>query len=213
MYRAGRIVGGESEFRALYLRATERCMAYFPGRERQMISIVCALLTARRLLFFDRARRAMVARLARAHPHPVARVRQDERLAGLFRVLGGDGFGRDLRAARLRWAAADPGPDPFINIPSLLFAVAVVGARWCQRALGSVAAMFAFAALWTAFDFFVSLGSSNGSVGTPAAAEVGMPLLIQTASLVGFLGITFLLGLVSAGIAASLRAGGAFLPE
>jgi AcrR family transcriptional regulator len=29
LYRAGRIVGGESEFRALYLRATERCMASF----------------------------------------------------------------------------------------------------------------------------------------------------------------------------------------
>jgi apolipoprotein N-acyltransferase len=95
----------------------------------------------------------------------------------------------------------------YINIPSLLFAVAVVGARYVQRALGSVAAMFVFAALWTAFDFLVSFGSSNGSVGTPAAAEVGMPMLIQTASLVGFLGITFLLGLVSAGIAASLRTG------
>jgi apolipoprotein N-acyltransferase len=97
----------------------------------------------------------------------------------------------------------------YINIPSLLFAVSVVGARYVHRALGSVAAMFMFAALWTAFDFFVSLGSSNGSVGTPAAAEVGMPLLIQTVSLVGFLGITFLLGLVSAGIAASLRTGAA----
>jgi apolipoprotein N-acyltransferase len=97
----------------------------------------------------------------------------------------------------------------YINIPSLLFAVSVVGARYVHRALGSVAAMFMFAALWTAFDFFVSLGSSNGSVGTPAAAEVGMPLLIQTASLVGFPGITFLLGLVSAGIAASLRTGAA----
>jgi apolipoprotein N-acyltransferase len=98
-----------------------------------------------------------------------------------------------------------------INVPSLLFAVSVVGARYVQRTLGSVAAMFAFATLWTAFDFFVSLGSSNGSVGTPAAAEVGMPLLIQTAALVGFLGITFLLGFVSAGIAASLRTR-AFLP-
>jgi apolipoprotein N-acyltransferase len=97
----------------------------------------------------------------------------------------------------------------YINIPSLLFAVSVVGARYVHRALGSVAAMFMFAVLWTAFDFLVSLGSSNGSVGTPAAAEVGMPLLIQTASLVGFPGITFLLGLVSAGIAASLRTGAA----
>jgi apolipoprotein N-acyltransferase len=95
----------------------------------------------------------------------------------------------------------------YISLPSLLFAVSVIGARYVQRRLGSVEAMFAFAALWTAFDFLVSFGASNGSVGTPAAAEVGMPLLIQTASLVGFLGITFLLGLVPAGVAVSLRTG------
>src|SRR6202012_2888230 len=34
---------------------------------------------------------------------------------------------------------------------------------------------------------------------------VGAPMLIQSASLVGFIGITFLLGLVSAGLALSLR--------
>jgi apolipoprotein N-acyltransferase len=92
-----------------------------------------------------------------------------------------------------------------IGTPSLLFAASVMGARRVRRALGPVPAMFTFAALWTAFDFLASFNKGGGSVGTPAAAEVGMPMLIQTASLVGFLGITFLLGIVSAGIAASLR--------
>jgi AcrR family transcriptional regulator len=32
LYRAGRIAGGESEFRALYLRATERCLTSFFAR-------------------------------------------------------------------------------------------------------------------------------------------------------------------------------------
>lgn len=92
-----------------------------------------------------------------------------------------------------------------IGGPSLAFAGSVRGARRVQRALGPIAAMFTFASLWTAFDFLISFSSSGGSVRTPAAAEVGMPVLIQVASLVGFPGITFLLSIVPAGIAASMR--------
>jgi apolipoprotein N-acyltransferase len=92
-----------------------------------------------------------------------------------------------------------------IGAPSLVFAVSVMGARRVNAALGPVAAMFTFAALWTAFDFLSSFNHSGGSIGTPASAEVGMPALIQTASLVGFPGITFLLGAVAAGLALSLR--------
>jgi len=90
--------------------------------------------------------------------------------------------------------------------PSLCFAGAVMGARRVQRAFGAVPAMLAFALLWAAFDFLVAFGRGGGSVATPAAAEVGAPMLIQTASLAGFSGITFLMGFVAAGIALSLRA-------
>ena len=89
--------------------------------------------------------------------------------------------------------------------PALLFAASVMGARRVQRAFGPIAAMFAFGLLWAAFDYLSSFSQAGGSVATPAAAEVGAPMLIQTASLVSYLGITFLLGTVSAGIAASLR--------
>jgi len=92
-----------------------------------------------------------------------------------------------------------------IGAPSLAFAASVMGARRVQRSLGPVAGMFAFAALWTMFDFASSFNSAGGTVATPAAAEVGAPILIQTAALVGYLGITFLLGAVSAGLAVSLR--------
>jgi apolipoprotein N-acyltransferase len=92
-----------------------------------------------------------------------------------------------------------------IAAPSLTFAGSVMGARRSLRAFGPVPAMFTFAALWTAFDFLASFNQSGGNVGTPAAAEVGMPMLTQVASLVGYLGVTFLLGIVPAGIAASLR--------
>jgi apolipoprotein N-acyltransferase len=92
-----------------------------------------------------------------------------------------------------------------IGAPALSFAAAVAGARRTNRALGPGAAMFAFAALWTAFDFLASFSRGGGSVATPAAAEVGAPVLIQSASIVGYTGVTFLLGFVAAGLALSLR--------
>lgn len=90
--------------------------------------------------------------------------------------------------------------------PALLFAVAVMGARRAYRAFGPFIGMLGFATSWTALDFLQSFNSAGGSGSTPAAAEVGAPLLIQSASLVGFVGITFLIGAISAGVAASLAA-------
>lgn len=90
--------------------------------------------------------------------------------------------------------------------PALLFAVSVAGARRVARRFGPVAGVLAFATLWAGLDFLSSFGRAGGSVLTPAAAEVGAPVLVQSAALVGFAGITFLLGAVSAGIAAALRA-------
>ena len=91
-----------------------------------------------------------------------------------------------------------------IAVPALWFALSVLAARRVQRALGPVAAMLAFAASWTAFDFGMAFSKYCGSALTPAAVEAGSPLLIQIASLVGFVGVTFLLGLVAAGVAASI---------
>jgi len=100
-----------------------------------------------------------------------------------------------------------PTPVLILSIaaPSIAFAVSVVGAARVQRRLGAVPAMFGFAALWTMFDFFASFSAAGGSVSTPAAAQVGAPVLMQTAALVGFLGITFLMGAVAAGLALTLR--------
>jgi apolipoprotein N-acyltransferase len=92
-----------------------------------------------------------------------------------------------------------------ILLPSLLFAFAAMGARRVMQELGPLQGMFAFAALWTGFDFLLSFNPGTGSLLSPAVAEVGAPVLIQSAALVGSLGITFLLGTVAAGIALSLR--------
>jgi apolipoprotein N-acyltransferase len=100
-----------------------------------------------------------------------------------------------------------PGQVLAFNIlaPSLLFALAALGGRRVLRVVGPVPAMFAFAALWTAFDLLISYDPGTGSILSPAGAEAAAPILIQSAALVGFLGITFLLGAVAAGIALSLR--------
>ena len=100
-----------------------------------------------------------------------------------------------------------PAPILAFNIllPSLLFAIAGMGMRCVMRALGPVAAMFAFAALWTGFDLLLSFDPGTGSILSPAGAEAAAPVLVQSAALVGFVGVTFLLGTVAAGIALSLR--------
>jgi len=100
-----------------------------------------------------------------------------------------------------------PVPVMFLAIggPALCFAAAVSIARRIQQSFGDVAGMFGFATLWAALDFLSSFSNAGGAVATPAAAEVAAPMLIQSASLVGFIGITFLLGLVAAAIALTLR--------
>jgi len=90
--------------------------------------------------------------------------------------------------------------------PALLFAIAVMVARRAYLAFGPVVGMLAFAASWAALDFLQSFDSAGGAIATPAGAEVGAPILMQSAALVGFTGITFILGAFSAGIAASLAA-------
>jgi apolipoprotein N-acyltransferase len=115
-------------------------------------------------------------------------------------ALGGTSF---LRA----YAGLLPTPVLILAIcgPALAFATSVVASQRVQRTLGPVAAMFAFAAIWTAFDFLSSFSRGGGSVATPAASEVGAPIFIQGASFFGYLAITFLLGVVAAGIALSAR--------
>src|SRR5262249_2434017 len=105
------------------------------------------------------------------------------------------------------YAGSIPTPVLVLAIsgPALLFAAATAGAQRVQRAFGPCAAMFACAALWAGLDFVSSFNHSVGSISTPAGAEVSAPIFIQSASLVGFMGVTFLLGLVPAGIALSLR--------
>ncbi|HXS20987.1 MAG TPA: hypothetical protein VN735_07120 [Steroidobacteraceae bacterium] len=90
-------------------------------------------------------------------------------------------------------------------VPGLLFTLAVLASRRVRRALGAIPAILAFAALWTAFDLLLSLSGTAGSIGSPATAQVAAPALVQSAALLGFCVITFLIGAVAAGLALGLR--------
>jgi apolipoprotein N-acyltransferase len=88
--------------------------------------------------------------------------------------------------------------------PGFFFAVAVSAGRLTAHRIAPLVGALTFAALWAGFDFLGSFNAGGGAVATPATAEVFAPALMQVASLVGIWGITFLLGFVPAGIAASI---------
>src|SRR6185312_752785 len=89
--------------------------------------------------------------------------------------------------------------------PAAVFAGPVTAAKRVQQSFGGIAAMFTFAAMWAGIDFASSFSASGGAVSSPSSAEIGAPIFLQSASLVGFVVVTFLLGAFAAGIAVSLR--------
>jgi apolipoprotein N-acyltransferase len=92
-----------------------------------------------------------------------------------------------------------------ITAPALGFALAVGSARMVFRRLGPLVGLATFTAAWAGLDFALSLLAAGGSVMTPAASQIDAPRLAQSASLVGYYGITFLLGAVSGSLALALR--------
>jgi len=104
------------------------------------------------------------------------------------------------------YAGTLPAPALALAIigPGLFFAASVIGARFVAQRLSPVAGILAFAALWTAWDYLAAQGP-NGAAFSPAYSQVGMPFLIQGASVFGVWVVTFLIGIVSAGLAMSLK--------
>ncbi|MBS0275162.1 MAG: hypothetical protein JSR55_12385 [Proteobacteria bacterium] len=118
-------------------------------------------------------------------------------------------FAYALGCSGFVYAYGELMPPPVLILivsgPAIVFAVPVIAAKRVQQSFGEIAAMFAFAALWAGIDLATSFSAAGGATSSPSAAEIGAPIFIQSASLVGFAGVTFLLGAVAAGIAASLR--------
>lgn len=116
-------------------------------------------------------------------------------------------FALGLSSLERAYGGVLPAPVLVLDIlaASLLFAVAASGARRAAQAFGPIAGMLTFAALWAGLDTLVALDPAVGTMLSPASAEVAAPVLIQSAALVGFAGVTFLIGAAAAAIALSLR--------
>lgn len=87
-----------------------------------------------------------------------------------------------------------------IVVAALAFAGCVLAARLVQQRVSGIAAIVAFAALWTGFEYLSAFGP-NGSVASVAYALAGVPVMAQTASLFGIWSVTFILCFVPAGLA------------
>jgi apolipoprotein N-acyltransferase len=170
-----------------------------------MIAIACALATA--LCFFFSIGLGETWWLAWLAPVPVLWFALGETKRWQAFVASWAGYALGSSSMLEAYAGVLPTTVLVLGLvgPSFFFAVAVIGARFVSRAVHPLAGILAFAVLWTAFDYMESFNTGGGSVATPATAEVFVPILIQSASLVGVWGITFFLGFVSAALARSLR--------
>lgn len=124
-------------------------------------------------------------------------------------VIGAAFFAYALGGLNLLQAYLSVLP-PFVLLlavcgPALLFALAVAGARLAHRSAGWLAGALAFASYWAGVDFLLSFDPLGGSALTPSASQVAMPALVQIASLSGFSGITFIIGVFAATMAAAAR--------
>jgi apolipoprotein N-acyltransferase len=88
---------------------------------------------------------------------------------------------------------------------TILFALAVVFARFAQRRTTAVAALLAFPASWTGFEYLFGLVAPNGSFGSLAYSQMSAPLVIQAASLFGMYCVTFLMCLCASALALTLH--------
>lgn len=90
---------------------------------------------------------------------------------------------------------------------ALLFPAAVAFARLVHRRAAPIATLFAFPAAWTSAEYLLFSVSPHGSFGSFAYSQVSAPLLIQSASLFGLYGVTFLICLFANTVALALRLG------
>ena len=90
-------------------------------------------------------------------------------------------------------------------LPAVAFAVIVIAYRDAIVRLRHPLSFLAFPMGWTAYEFLLSSVSPHGTAGSIAYTQSDFLPLIQIASLTGLSGITFIVTLVPAGIAAALQ--------
>ncbi|HTM79722.1 hypothetical protein [Asticcacaulis sp.] len=84
---------------------------------------------------------------------------------------------------------------------ALVFALAVLFMRGLYRRISPAVAVLGFAAMTAAIEYLYGLVSPNGSFGALGYAMVDVVPLLQTASLAGIAGLSFLAAIIPAGLA------------
>ena len=165
---------------------------------------VAALLATGGLFFFSTGLTG-IRPLVLVAPVPVLLIAQrvSRRAATLLAFLASCVGGLNLVGYLSRLA-----PTTFvvlsILLPALAFALVVVAFRDAILHLRHPMAFLAFPVGWTAYEFLLSTFSPHGTAGSIAYTQADVLPLIQIASLTGIQGMTFVITLVPAGIAAGM---------
>jgi apolipoprotein N-acyltransferase len=89
--------------------------------------------------------------------------------------------------------------------PALVFTGVVLAARLASRRLSSSVAVLVFPCLWVGWEALSASLSPHGTFGAWAYSQVGVPAIIQSASLFGLWSISFLIALFAAATALTIR--------
>jgi apolipoprotein N-acyltransferase len=92
----------------------------------------------------------------------------------------------------------------FMLFPAVVFAGAVLAARYASFRLTTVAAAVVFPCFWTAYEFLLSRISPHGTWGSLAYTQTDFLPLLQIVSLTGIWGIAFILTLIPSSLAFAL---------
>ena len=88
---------------------------------------------------------------------------------------------------------------------TILFPLALIFARLAQRRASGLATLLTYPACWAALEYLYGRVAPNGSFGSLAYSQMSAPWMIQSASLPGMYGVTFLICLFSNTVAMGLH--------
>ncbi len=88
-------------------------------------------------------------------------------------------------------------------VPALAYTLAILAQRYAVRHWKHWVVVLVFPAAWTSYEFLLSLASPDGTALNLAYSQARLLPLVQVASLTGIWGISFLVTLLPAGIAAA----------
>ncbi|MEW6733794.1 MAG: nitrilase-related carbon-nitrogen hydrolase [Acidobacteriota bacterium] len=86
-------------------------------------------------------------------------------------------------------------------LPAIIFSLAVLVTRQAVLRLEPWLSIFALPAIWTSYEWLLSIFSPHGTAGSLAYTQTDVLPLLQIASLTGLWGITFVLLLIPSGLA------------